>query len=180
MSFLLLRVSLPKQHKRHLPSVVWRELGGATEHCVKKWIYLHTCLSNWLQQPSTEATSVVGCDVDCWLELEGKCFLLHEAYVTVRRGEKTGENQSLWWVLSLVSVELNLNTHTHTHTRCNVEDEGEGYGPLPVAAAPVGLKTRRATCGISACTFIPHIQTIPSQVSTALVITCIAYMHWQT
>ena len=49
---------------------------------------------------------------------------------------------------------------------------GEGYGPLSMAVAPVSLKTRQATCGISAY-FYSTIHTIPSQVSTALVITCI-------
>ena len=47
---------------------------------IKKWIYLHSCLSTWLQQRSTKLTCIRCLYADCQLELEGKCTLPHEQH----------------------------------------------------------------------------------------------------
>ena len=82
----------------------------------KKCIYIHFCLSTWLQQ---SAEALMHCIVDCWLELEGKCILLHECNSTEKWGETKQDIWSLWWVLSAV-IDLNSNTqkHRHTHPQC--------------------------------------------------------------
>lgn len=63
---------------------------------------LHSCLSRCLQQQSE--------DVTCYM-LTADWNWRGNYNITERRGEKKRENQSFWWVLSEVRVDLNLNTH---------------------------------------------------------------------
>ena len=55
---------------------------------IKKAIYFHSCCSAWLQQWSggePHCQVFLVCNVDCWLELDGKWTLLHECNITERR-----------------------------------------------------------------------------------------------
>lgn len=77
---------------------------------IKKWIYLHSRLSAWLQQRSTELTSIVG---GVYTVITTVMFTADGQWAKLqRRGEKKRENWSLWWVLNWVRVDVNLNTYT--------------------------------------------------------------------
>ena len=78
---------------------------------IQKWIYLHSCLSTWLRQRSSEATSFVVC-------LRRRENILTAQKTSQRRGgEMKRGNWSLWWVLSSMRVDLNSSTQTHSLVR---------------------------------------------------------------
>ena len=113
---------------------------------IKRWIYLHSCSSDcsndlrrWLPSLS------VYCNVDCRLELERKCPLLHECNVTERRGGKKKSELE-----SLVSAEFSESQPEFKHTCCvsiqglhHSKDsafavfEGESFGETLLTASVV-------------------------------------------
>ena len=98
---------------------------------IKKWIYLHSCLSAWLQQWSAELTSLFVrlCSVTLTADWSWRGNSVH--VMDVMRGGGT-ENRSFWRVLNLEKDDLDLNTQTHTHPWCvlllaNVHRRGKVY-----------------------------------------------------
>ena len=82
---------------------------------IKKWHYIHSRLSIRLQQ----VTSTASCNIDCWLEVEGKCTILHECKATksrrrIRRA-RTGVSGECWVEL------LTPMQHTDTHNLTSLQ-----------------------------------------------------------
>lgn len=81
---------------------------------LKTWLWLWADIninqiSTGLRQQSTEVNLVlIFCDVDCRLELEGKCIRLQRGQLKKKR-----EYRCVWWVLNSLRVDLNFNTQAN-------------------------------------------------------------------